>query len=122
MRSRYSAYNSKAIDYIMHTQILEQPVSFEDLEKTVESTHWIGLKILNTEKGQATDNEASVEFVAFFTDSGIHQLHENSNFIKKDNQWFYTSGTYLPEIKQGPNVPCFCGSGKKQKKCHPLRT
>jgi SEC-C motif-containing protein len=47
-------------------------------------------------------------------------MHELSDFLLVDDQWFYTTGTMLKETgeyKQERNNACLCSSGKKFKKC-----
>jgi|GEM_PF-3215856 len=38
--------------------------------------------------------------------------------IKQNTHWFYVDGELLEDMKLSRNEPCFCGSGKKLKKCH----
>jgi SEC-C motif-containing protein len=48
-----------------------------------------------------TDDQLSgtVEFVAIFKVNGkAHRIHEISQFIKQDQQWFYVDGQF-PDIK-----------------------
>jgi SEC-C motif domain protein len=59
-----------------------------------------------------------VEFAAFYKNSKIEQLHENSKFIYENGQWYYLDGILLDPIKITRNEPCWCGSIKKYKKCH----
>lgn len=117
MRSRYAAFYMGNIEYLINTihpskrQIDDEAV----LRQTIEQTSWLGLKII---EHKTTDVDATVEFVAFYEDKPIGQLHERSQFLKKDNYWFYVDGVILAAIKLGRNDICFCGSGKKMKKCH----
>ncbi len=121
MRSRYCAFVLKNIDYLIDTFYPSKRKADDklQLQKTIEQTRWIGLKIINTNAGQPTDKTGEVEFVAFYQEQTTQQLHEKSQFIKDNDQWFYFEGEHLPPIKLGRNDQCFCGSGKKVKKCHP---
>lgn len=117
MCSRFSAFSVGNIAYLIETlhPKSRQPDDDLSLAKTIEATQWLGLKIM---KHQSSGNKATVEFVAFYQDNGIAQLHEKSNFVKENNQWFYVDGEFLEPIKLSRNEPCFCGSGKKLKRCH----
>ena len=118
MCSRYSAFVLKNIPYLIAT--LHPSKREEDdepvLKKTMDETQWLGLKII---KHKPTGNTATVEFIAFHQGkSEIEQLHEKSNFVVENKHWFYVDGEILPPVKLSRNEPCFCGSGKKVKKCH----
>ncbi|TQV88546.1 YchJ family protein [Aliikangiella coralliicola] len=120
MRSRYSAYSTGNAQYLLDTLAPEKRQLDEKakIQQTIDSTKWIGLKIVSTEFDDSKPNQGSVEFVAFYQENGIQQLHECSRFIKQDSHWFYLDGEHLPPIKIGRNDRCFCNSGKKYKKCH----
>jgi len=119
MRSRYCAYALGRAVYILKSwHISTRPASL-DLETSIK---WTGLKVLNscTEK----NNTAFVEFVAGFNNAGIAgQMHERSRFVFEEDQWFYVDGEQIESDTQyhfslpGRNAPCYCGSGKKFKKC-----
>ena len=120
MRSRYCAFVRNNAEYLVETHAPEfrQPNDLELLQQTINNTHWLGLRVAATDKGLEKDTQGSVEFIAFYDDSGIQQLHEKSRFEKRDGQWFYLDGDQLGPIKIGRNDPCICNSGKKFKKCH----
>ncbi|WP_444996332.1 YchJ family protein [Aliikangiella sp. IMCC44359] len=118
MRSRYSAYCHNNAAYLVNTHWPISPNSKPDIQRTIDTTQWIGLKIINTKLGREYEQTGEVEFVAFYQDNGIQQLHENSQFIRHSKQWYYLNGKQLPPIKLNRNENCFCGSGKKFKKCH----
>jgi SEC-C motif-containing protein len=121
MRSRYSAFVLGKIEYLIATLHPDkrQTDDHQTLKKTIEQTSWLGLRII---KHHPQADLSQVEFVAFYQEESIHQLHERSNFIKQDNQWFYVDGEFLPPVKLSRNDPCFCGSGKKFKRCHAVGT
>lgn len=118
MRSRYSAFSKGDIDYLLLTRHPSRRAldNRQSLKVSMETTCWRSLIILNsTHNG----NEAEVEFVAFYTHANQNsgQIHEQSRFRKDGEQWYYLDGIHLPAIKLQRNDPCWCGSGKKLKKC-----
>lgn len=129
MRSRYSAYVIKNIDYIDQTHIpIENEVfNKEEALKWADSSEWVGLEIKKTQKGEMNDNTGVVEFIAHYKDkaSGTElNHHETSLFQKKDGEWKFKEGQIHGaqpikrlEPKVGRNDPCSCGSNKKFKKC-----
>lgn len=136
MRSRYAAFVHKNADYLIATMdpARRSPDDRASLEQSFETTRWLGLVVLKTELVSA--DAGRVEYVAFYearqgAPSGqdheqVHeqlneQLHERSDFIRRDNVWFYNGGEILPPVKWGRNQACWCGSGKKFKKCHGRR-
>ena len=151
MRSRYSAFCTGNGDYLLATQhpstrLTGQEAEEHDrLSRSVNSTQWINLLIIKTQKGQKKDKTGRVEFVAAYqakpllaidiatspdttaqSPSAISQLHENSRFVREQGQWFYLDGHMLPPYQpkrssSGRNSlsqPCWCGSGKPYKYCH----
>lgn len=122
MRSRYTAYVVKNVDYLLKTwHPSTKPVNI-DLGTIPE---WDGLLIVNTEDGDESDSNGTVEFKATSLSLGkILQLHEKSRFIKEHDQWLYVDGDIKDDItpnakprRVGRNEPCPCGSSKKFKKC-----
>ncbi|MCW8875626.1 MAG: YchJ family protein [Kangiellaceae bacterium] len=120
MRSRYCAFVKNKAEYIVNTHAAEfrQPNDLEAVQKTIDNTNWLGLKVVSTNGGLEDSDKGIVEFIAFYEESGIQQLHEESRFEKRDGQWLYLDGLQLGPIKIGRNDPCICNSGKKFKKCH----
>lgn len=129
MRSRYSAYVVKNIDFIDETQVqvANEVYNKEEALKWAESSDWMGLEIVKTQKGEENDSTGIVEFVAHYKDkaSGTDlRHHETSTFTKSEGEWKFKSGQIHGaepvrrlEPKIGRNDPCSCGSGKKFKKC-----
>lgn len=72
IRSRYSAYVKKEIDYIAETVHPDQRQ--EDSRKTIENwaenTQWHKLEILECSQGGPEDITGSVEFTADYTEKG----------------------------------------------------
>jgi SEC-C motif domain protein len=126
MRSRYTAYATKAIDYIFDTCLIDEDhdIDKEATRKWSEKSSWHGLTILGSDKGGPSDSEGSVEFKAVYVLDGLRETHhERASFVKKDGAWLFADGEVIPEtvVREGPKVgrndPCPCGSGKKYKKC-----
>ncbi len=120
MRSRYSAFCTKNIEYLVSTQHPSKRQANERdlLTKTVYETQWMGLKILNAETDQDDSHTGYVEFAAFYKTTEIGQLHERSKFILEEGQRYYLEGEFMEPLVFGRNEPCWCGSNKKYKKCH----
>jgi SEC-C motif-containing protein len=127
MRSRYSAYAKHEIAHLERTLSAAERKDFaaEDAKRWAESSEWLGLTIIRTEKGGANDTEGVVEFSAKYRVEGKDQEHvETATFGREEGRWIYT-GQQAPVTqtvrretpKIGRNDPCPCGSGKKYKKC-----
>lgn len=117
MRSRYSAFFLGKVKYLIDT-LHPDSRQLDDakmLEQSIKETQWLGLRII---AHKTLSQTATVEFVGFYQDKPIGQLHERSRFVKHNDQWFYVDGEILSTIKLARNEQCFCGSGRKFKKCH----
>ncbi len=93
MRSRYSAYVQQEQDYLLktwHPAHRPKSLDFEDNEK------WLGLKVKKVVNGREVDSTGTVEFVARFRVGGgrAQRIHEVSQFLKLDGQWYYLEGTF----------------------------
>ena len=122
MRSRYSAYVSEDVDYLMETTHVSTAKSYrrKELESWAKTSEWLNLEIVSTQQGQAVDNEGRVEFKAVYNSASQKLVHHEDSFFKKENdRWFYVSGTTVDNVPKTVkrNDPCSCGSGKKFKKC-----
>jgi SEC-C motif-containing protein len=121
MRSRYSAFALKDAAYLLRTLHPQRRAANElqQIEHSFGGIEWRGLVILDRVAGTESDSTGVVEFVAHYeTDGRRGQLHERSQFIKENGVWFYTSGEPGQIAMPGRNDPCWCGSGRKFKKCH----
>ena len=120
MRSRYTAYCRGQVDYLIatHHPSKRRPSDRANLSKSMQNTTWLGLTVLNTERGQPEDDTGIVEFVALYRTGEVGQLHERSRFQKQKGRWFYVDGDHLSPLEPKRNAPCWCGSGKKFKLCH----
>ena len=127
MRSRYSAYARKEIEYLFTSLHPDHRSNYDEKSTRAwaESAQWHKLQIINTIKGGPEDAEGNVEFIVTYTEKGIKRdHHELSTFSKEAGTWYFVSGENVPskpvvraEPKTGRNDPCPCGSGKKFKKC-----
>lgn len=127
MRSRYTAYVKKEIEYIIQTILPKQMknIDRDGIQKWAERTDWQRLEIIGTEKGGPDDDDGSVEFIAHFKEKGVaSRHHEIAKFRKKKGKWFYDDSEFPAqkqfvrmEPKVNRNDPCPCGSGRKYKKC-----
>jgi SEC-C motif-containing protein len=126
MRSRYSAYARRDVEYILATCLKDEDhdIDEEATRKWAENATWLGLHIIKTDKGGPSDDEGMVEFRAVYSMDGLREEHhEKARFEKRDGSWIYVEGEVIPETivrdspKVGRNDPCPCGSGKKYKKC-----
>ncbi|NEQ69195.1 MAG: SecC motif-containing protein [Symploca sp. SIO2D2] len=92
MRSRYSAYFFRLVDYLVettHPDTREKGLR-KELQKTINQANWSFLIILQTSKGQASDKTGKVEFVAeYFVQGEPFELHETSRFKKHRGVWKY---------------------------------
>ena len=120
MRSRYTAYVVKDVNYLLRTwHSSTRPATMVP----VTISDWYGLHIVRTQAGNESDTHGVVEFKAKAVyGKKILNLHEVSRFVKENNQWLYIDGDILesPPVvshKVGRNAPCPCGSGKKYKRC-----
>ena len=121
MRSRYSAFCTKNIDYLVNTghPSRRKPGGREQLQQTCLSTQWLGLKVVSVQADPENPEAGTVEFAAFYrAGTGGGQLHERSRFVREAGRWYYLDGEILPELTFKRNGPCWCGSNKKYKRCH----
>ena len=127
MRSRYCAYVKKKLQYIhqTHDPKSRDQHDLEEARKWAEDSEWLGLEIVETEKGGVDDNEGIVEFIARYKIGGDElEHHERSEFRRENGVWYFHDGKMVggepfrrEEPKVGRNDACPCGSGKKFKKC-----
>lgn len=116
MRSRYTAYTQRNIDYIVQTTVPSQQALLdrEALQQWAATTQWVGLEIV-VHRPFLSKLHSRVEFNAFFeTEDGRQSHHEISLFVQINGTWYFVDPTVpLPTQKS----PCLCGSGKKFKHC-----
>jgi SEC-C motif-containing protein len=95
MRSRYTAYFFRRVDYLVDTTHPDtKPRNLKkQLEETIYDVNWSGLEIVGTAKGQKEDKIGKVEFIAsYFVGDKPHELHELSRFKKFKGMWKYLDG------------------------------
>lgn len=127
MRSRYCAFASGRVDYILATvdPSKREGYSSKDIREWSEGSEWLGLEIVDTQAGGVHDDEGVVEFIARYRSKDEEVAHhERAQFRRIDGEWFFMDGKIMgqepvvrEEPKIGRNDPCPCGSGKKYKKC-----
>jgi len=120
MRSRFVAYASGQIDYLLASwHSSTRPAQLQ----LSADLHWRRLQVLSTDAGASADGDAWVEFKAVYQQQGrVGFMHERSRFVREDGAWRYIDGESLSSEPVAMNTlkrnePCFCGSGKKFKKC-----
>ena len=95
MRSRYSAYFFRRVDYLVettHPETREKGLK-KELEKTIHQVNWKFLTILNTSKGGGADKTGKVEFIAeYYLEGEPFELHEHSRFKRYKGAWKYLDG------------------------------
>ncbi|MBK1833017.1 YchJ family protein [Roseibacillus ishigakijimensis] len=95
MRSRYSAYFFRLVDYLVattHPDKREKNLARE-LARTIDQPRWQGLTILGGSKGGPADKTGKVEFVASYRIDGEEgELHEHSRFRRYKGKWMYLDG------------------------------
>lgn len=89
MRSRYSAFATGDVDYLIrttHPNFLKPNDGAHITAWMLEVRSWDKLEILDT-------SENSVEFIAYYQDFGGHKtLHERSRFSRFNGAWVYETG------------------------------
>jgi SEC-C motif-containing protein len=100
MRSRYTAYVMKNVDYIVATTHpkMKPPVVTAEVEEFAESATFLNLEIVRTWYGASKDKMGKVEFIARFLREGndaAEVIHENSRFKRYKGKWFYSGGDFL---------------------------
>lgn len=92
MRSRYTAYVLKNVDYLVKTTLpaSREPGLADDIRSWMNQVTWQKLHVLQVEAGGRSDNEGTVEFIAeFIGPHGADRHHELSLFKKVRDTWYY---------------------------------
>jgi len=95
MRSRYSAYFFRLVDYLVETTHPDtrEPGLRRSLEKVIHQANWSYLTILGVAQGGKDDKRGKVEFVAdYYVDAEPYELHEISRFKRFKGAWKYLDG------------------------------
>ncbi len=134
MRSRYTAYTRGDIGYIEATLAADRRSAFDPIVAKDWATRatWLGLRIVSTTRGQVSDIDGVVSFVATYREGGKTIEHREVSQFGRDEEgaWRFVEGdTRAVVVDQkssasarsatnvGRNDPCPCGSGKKFKLC-----
>jgi SEC-C motif-containing protein len=126
MRSRYTAYVRGRIDYVVatHDAATRASIDVPAATRWSRDTRWLGLEIVATEAGGASEDAGVVEFIARGVTAGRpFAQRERSRFRRVEGAWYYVDGEARAEPVKAPasvgrNDACPCGSGKKYKRCH----
>jgi SEC-C motif-containing protein len=92
MRSRYSAYFFRLIDYLVDTTHpdYKTPNMRREIQATADQVNWKFLTIHSTSKGQTDDKTGKVEFSAeFYHDDQKQEHYEVSRFRRYKGAWKY---------------------------------
>jgi SEC-C motif domain protein len=95
MRSRFSAYALRKVDYLMATtrEAERAKLDQEELSSYCRTVSCITLKVLKTEAGGPQDEAGTVLFHASLQINGKRVLHrELSRFVREDGRWVYVDG------------------------------
>ena len=95
MRSRYSAFVSADINYLMssHHSSTRPLKDKKSILAWTQSVTWLGLLITHKRAGVADDREGWVSFKASYVEKGhLECIQENSYFVKEGGLWYYKSG------------------------------
>ncbi|PIQ23821.1 SecC motif-containing protein [bacterium (Candidatus Blackallbacteria) CG17_big_fil_post_rev_8_21_14_2_50_48_46] len=98
MRSRYSAYVLRKIDYLLKTRHPrhQETKERENIEKWANAVVFYKLEILNCSQGKVQDKTGKVEFKAHYKLNGEDGLiHERSRFKRYQGHWSYWDGEML---------------------------
>jgi len=125
MRSRFVAYATGDMAYVKSTW--HSSTRPDDINNS-DSMHWLNLEVIDATQDYDKNGQGYVEFKASFVDSSTQEarhgvMHERSRFSIENGAWYYVDGEQFDTSadiaikKLGRNEMCFCGSGKKYKKC-----
>ena len=92
MRSRYTAYAYRIVDYLVNTAHPDTRSKRlrEELLTTIGQADWLYLRILSSNRGGQSDKQGKVEFVAgYFLDGEQLEMREHSRFKRYQGEWKY---------------------------------
>jgi SEC-C motif-containing protein len=95
MRSRYSAYVKNNLDYIQSTMTegALEDFNLESAKEWLSGLRWQGLTVLKAYPDPQDPQRAYVKFSAIYKSQGRrYEIRELSEFLKKDDRWFYSGG------------------------------
>ncbi len=122
MRSRFSAFSKAHVDYLIATlhPSKRSVTDRNSIQSAVTNCQWLKLSIIDISNSSLDNSESFVEFLAYYEEKGYRVLQERSRFIRENGIWFYVDGETKKPTLPGRNELCWCGSGKKVKKCHAI--
>ncbi len=100
MRSRYSAYATGAVEYLIKTTLPAKRDTLDaaELKAWCDQTEWSGLEILRFGIEAENPDAGFVEFVASYETGGqLLRHHEYSTFVRVDYRWYYDEGRFEDE-------------------------
>ncbi len=96
MRSRYTAFTTNQVAYLVQTRHPDycSPTETADISAWIaEVSEWESLEILISERGQPTDNTGIVAFNVTVKQNRQRQtFYECSRFSKHNGNWLYEVG------------------------------
>lgn len=95
MRSRYSAYFFRKVEYLVETTHPDTRDSNlrKELTESINQVNWSFLTIVNISRGGIGDKTGKVEFIAdYFQNGEPFELHELSRFKRHKGNWKYLDG------------------------------
>lgn len=116
MRSRFSAFFLKNVEYVIATTVPAQQALLDKsaLGAWAEGMNWMHLEVMSHNK--VGKRHAQVRFRAYFDNGRGREVHDElSAFVKIAERWYFLDPT-LP-ITLTNKQPCLCGSGDKFKVC-----
>jgi SEC-C motif-containing protein len=93
MRSRYTAFARRDIDYLVATHDHPQPERLrQELRSNIGQQHWLKLSVEQVEDGAA--DTGYVTFCATFVEAGrMGKFRERSEFHRRSGRWYYAGQT-----------------------------
>lgn len=95
MRSRYSAYALKLVDYLVSTTHKDKLKSSyrRNLMTTIHDIDWTDLEVIKTTAGGLKDKSGKVRFRASYIENGSEgMMEEYSRFKRVAGRWYYYDG------------------------------
>ncbi len=90
MRSRFSAFVTGDVDYLLRTW--DPDTRPAELNLADDAIRFYRLDILDTQAGGLADETGVVEFEAFYKGAAVGSQRERSAFRRVDGAWLYWNG------------------------------
>ena len=101
MRSRYSAFRQKNLDYVIDTTDPQARAEM-DTSATLEWMNGAEFTKLEVLASKDEGNKGVVEFKAYFKMNGADEVHhEISKFRKQAGSWYFRDGKVMPPPEVG---------------------